>query len=107
MTSILISIADGGEPRSHKGKHLTSTEKITLVNLIKTFDTQCLLRDQGYAKDDEITEKRRALWAQILPAFNEICGINCDLKKLKNTLIRIKNTPKWTAHSILYDDLVD
>ena len=86
---------------------MTSTEKITLVNLIKTLDTEYLLRDQGQCKDDETIEKRKALWAQIVPAFNEICGINCDLQKLKNTLMRIKRTQKWKAHSVLYDDLVE
>ena len=107
ITCPFISITDGDEPESHKGKHLTSTEKITLVNLIKTLDREYILRDQGTAKDDETNEKRKALWAQIVPAFNEICGINCDLMKLKNTLLRIKRTRKWKAHSVLYDDLVE
>ena len=97
------SIADGDEPGSHKGKHLSSTEKITLVNIIKTLDTEYLLRDKGQSKDDETVEKRKILWAQIVPAFNEICGINCDVKKLKDTLIRIKKTRRWIAHSVLYD----
>ena len=82
---------------------MSSTEKITLVNIIKTLDTEYLLRDKGQSKDDETVEKRKALWAQIVPAFNEICGINCDVKKLKDTLIRIKKTRRWIAHSVLYD----
>ena len=106
MSCLFESIAGSADPGSHKGKHLTPTERMTLVNLIKTLDTECLLRDHGYNKDDEITERRKALWDQILPAFNEICGINCNLKKLKNQLIRIKHTPKWKAHSVLYDDFV-
>ena len=96
---------DGSEPKNYKGKHLTETEKITLVNLIKTLDRESILRSDGtLQRDPETKEKRRALWDQILPAFNEICGINCDVQKLKATLHRIKRTTNWKSHSVLYDD---
>ena len=96
---------EGSEPKNYKGKHLTETEKITLVNLIKTLDRESILRSAGtLQRDPETKEKRRALWAQILPAFNEICGINCDVQKLKATLNRIKRTTNWKSHSVLYDD---
>ena len=92
---------------THKAKHLTATEKITLVNIIKSRDKEHILRKRGISskRDTETTEKRKMLWAQILPAFNEICGTNYDIKKLKDTLHRIKKTPRWKSHSLLYDDL--
>ena len=95
------------EQKGHKGKHLTETEKITLVNLIKTLDTEHLLRNQGIIgikNDSETRAKRKILWGQIISAFNDICGINCGKKKLKDTLVRIKNTPRWKSHSILFED---
>ena len=95
------------EQKDHKGKWLRETERITLVNLIKTLDTECLMRNQGnigIIKDSKTNAKRKILWGQIVPAFNEICGLNCDKRKLKDTLIRIKSTPKWKSHSVLFED---
>ena len=100
ITCLFVSISDD-EPKCHKG-HLSSTEKITLVNLIKTLDTECILRD--HSKTVSKSETRKGLWAQIVPAFNEICGLNCDEMKLKYCLTRIKRTTNWKAHSVLYDD---
>ena len=98
----------------HKGKHLSETEKITLVNLIKTLDTEHIFRKRlgksrgkDLRNDHETNEKRKELWSQILPAFNEICGLECDLDKLRRTLGRIKRTTHWKSHSLLYEDLVE
>ena len=94
----------GNEQKSYKGKHLSETERITLVNLIKTLDNENLLRGNGsLQRAPEIQAKRDGLWNQIVPAFNEICGINCDISKLKRTLVRIKSTPQWKSHSMLND----
>ena len=97
LTCLFVSISDG-----HKGKHLSPTEKITLVNLIKTLDTECILRDHSHLLTK--SEIRKALWAQIVPAFNEICGLNCDETKLRNCFTKIKRATNWEAHSVLYDD---
>ena len=92
----------------YKGKHLSEAEKITLVNLIKTLDKEDILRKGKHSKNHHATnEKRRALWSQIMSAFNEICGLDCDMNKLKNTLKRIKQTTYWKSHSLLYDDVVE
>ena len=95
------------EKKDHKGKWLRETERITLVNLIITLDPEHLLRNRvniGINKDSEANAKRKILWVKIVAAFNEICGINWDMKKLKDTLIRIKNTPRWKSHSVLFED---
>ena len=81
---------------------MSPTEKITLVNLIKTLDTECILRDHSHLLTK--SEIRKALWAQIVPAFNEICGLNCDETKLRNCFTKIKRATNWEAHSVLYDD---
>ena len=88
----------------HKGKHLSKTEQIILVNLIKTLDKEDILRRAGKDLKNETIQKKKALWSEILPAFNEISGLNCDVKKLKRSLYRIKSTPSWKSHSHLYDD---
>lgn len=91
-----------------KGKHMSETEKITLVNLIKTLDKEDILRKgKDLGNHNETNEKRKELWSQIIPAFNEICGLDCDMRKLKNTLGRIKRTKNWKSHSLLYDDIAE
>ena len=89
------------EQKGHKGKHLTETEKTTLVNLIKTLDTEYILQNRCRG----LGAKRKILWGQIVPAFNEICGLSCDKDKLKGTLNRIKRTPRWKSRSALFGDL--
>ena len=91
------------ELKNYKGRHLNGTQRITLVNLIKTMDNENILRARNRKRDHETQEKKNMLWKQVVPAFNEICGINCDAQKLDRTLRRIKSTPKWKSHSILYD----
>ena len=87
------------------GKHLSSTEKATLVNLIRTLDRENLLRDHSNDRGPEIREARRQLWSQIVAAFNEICGSNFGLKKLKHVFHRVKINPKCEAYAILYEDV--
>ena len=95
---------NGLEKKSYKGKHLSETERTNLVNLIKTLDKEELLKGDGnLQRAPETSAKRMALWNKIVPAFNEICGTNCDISKLKRTLIRIKQTPQWKSHSLLFD----
>ena len=90
----------------HKGKHLSEAEQITLVNLIKTLDKEDIFRRAGkdLKNDTETIQKKKVLWSEIVPAFNEISGLDCDVKKLKRSLYRIKSTPSWKSHSHLYDD---
>ena len=98
------------KPCNPKGfKHITETERITLVNLIKTLDKdQLLMGDGSKQRSPEAKEKRKVLWYRILSAFNEICGRNCDAQKLKNALNRIKRNSVITkAHSLLYDEYED
>ena len=96
---------NGEEAIGGKGKHIPETERITLVSLIKTLDKeQLLIHSKGGHPNLETLERRKMLWTQIVPAFNEICGLDCDAQKLERTLKRIKSTPKWKSHSILYDD---
>ena len=83
---------------------MSATEKATLVNLIRTLDRENLLRDHSNDRGPEIREARRQLWSQIVPAFNDICGTNCGLKKLTNVLHRVKTNPKSDAYSILYEE---
>ena len=87
-----------------KWKHLTGTEKDTLINIIKTLDIEHILRDASDSRDPETKEEREALWRQIEPAFNEICGTNYDMGKLKRTVNRIKAAPNSNPYSLLYDD---
>ena len=75
-------INDGTQ--SNHYKHLTGSEKITLINLIKTLDPERLLIN-AKEKDSYTSERRRAVWHQILASLNKICGTNYDLRKLKNT----------------------
>ena len=89
--------------QSYKGRHFNGTQRITLVNLIKTLDTENILRIKDGKKDSATQVKKSMIWAQVVPAFNEICGVDCDAQKLQRTLRRIKSTPKWKSHSILYD----
>ena len=98
------SIAEDEDQKSPKYKHLSKTERITLVNLVKTFDEDCLLRTDGsMQRAPELQEKRDVTWNKITTAFNQISGTSCDIGKLKRMLARIKATPQWKAHSILYD----
>lgn len=87
------------------GKHLSATEKATLINLIRTLDRQNLLRDHSNDRDPEIRDARRQLWNQIVTAFNEISGRNCGLKKLNNAFHRVKINPKCEAYALLYEDV--
>ena len=92
-----------------KFKHPTTTEKITLINIIKTLDVEGLLINAtpgGYG-DAESKEKRKAIWHQVLPAFNEICGTNWDMKKLRMTFFRIKSTPGSKYHPLIFDETND
>ena len=71
------------------------------MNLIRTLDKDNILRDNigpGH------TQKRRELWERIVPAFNEICGLNCGLRKVQDALNRTRNHPNWPAYTVLYDD---
>ena len=86
--------------RHEKGKHLPETERIMLVNLIKTLDVENVLGRDGISR--QLMAKRLALWEKIVPAFNEICGTNYDITKLKRTLNLIKKTPQWKSHSTLF-----
>ena len=54
--------------------------------------------------DDDKAVKRRVLWEQIVHAFNEICGINCGLRKLQDSFCRITQNPTYPAYSLLYED---
>ena len=96
-----INSNDAQEPNSHKKKHLTATEKVTLVNLVRTLDKENIIRDGK--RDDKDSRKRRALWEQIVPAFNEICGINCGLRKLQDGFRRIVQNQTQPAFSLLYE----
>ena len=90
------------------GKHLSESERITLVNLIKTLDKEEILRVKVLKQDSETKEKRKILWNQIVSAFNDICGRQCDVQKLKYALNRIKRNAVITkAHSLLYDEYDD
>ena len=98
------SIAEDEDQKSPKYKHLSKTERITLVNLVKTFDDEGLLRKGGtILRAPENQAKWDAAWDKIVSAFNEISGTDFDIVKLKRMLVRIKATPQWKAHSILYD----
>ena len=90
-------------PKGRGGTHMNESERVTLVNLIKTLDKDRLLRGEG-GKEREAVEKRKVLWLQLVSTFNEICGLNYDKGKLKNALNRIKNTPSWKSHSLLFED---
>ena len=82
---------------------MSETERITLVNLIKTVDSEAILR-MRMRKDSKTQEKRRMLWKQIAPAFNEICGKDFDKEKLDRALKRIKTNTNLKAHALLYDE---
>ena len=82
---------------------MSETERITLVNLIKTVDSEAILR-MRMRKDSKTQEKRRMLWKQIVPAFNEICGNDFDKEKLDRALKRIKMNTNLKAHALLYDE---
>ena len=82
---------------------MSETERITLVNLIKTVDSEEILRKR-MRKDSKTQEKRRGLWTQIVPAFNEICGNDFDKEKLDRALKRIKKNTNLKAHALLYDE---
>ena len=95
---------DKDEQKCPKFRHLSKTERITLVNLVKTFDDDGLLRKGGSTlRAPENQAKWDAAWDKIVSAFNEISGTDFDIIKLKRMLVRIKATPQWKAHSILYD----
>ena len=82
---------------------MSETERITLVNLIKTVDSEEILRKR-MRKDSKTQEKGRMLWKQIVPAFNEICGNDFDKEKLSRALKRIKTNTNLQAHALLYDE---
>lgn len=85
--------------------HMSETERITLVNLVKTLDNgQFLVGIGNNSRAPEAREKRKVLWIQLVSTFNEICGLNYDKGKLKNALNRIRHTPSWKAHSLLLGD---
>ena len=93
------------ELTGHGYKHLTETERITLVNLIKTLDEEDVIKMKFACRDPEVRETRKLLWAKIASAFNEICGKTCDAVKLRQALNRIKrNTVNTKAHSLFYDE---
>ena len=95
---------DKDEQKCPKSRHLSKTERITLVNLVKTFDDEGLLRKGGsILRAPENQAKWDAAWDKIVSAFNEISGTDFDITKLKRMLVRIKATPQWKAHSVLYD----
>ena len=86
------------------GKQFSDAEKLTFVNLIKTMDPEGLLKANGWKeKSYEALAKRSVIWDKLVPAFNEICGTNCDVRRLKHALIRIKKTPHWKSHKLLFD----
>ena len=94
----------GKKPGRAKYKKLTGTERVTLINIIKTLDREHLLINAKEGRDSGTTDKRKAIWRQVVPAFNEICGTNFDLKKLRYTFFRIKCTPNSKLYSLIYED---
>ena len=92
-------------PKVRGFTHMNETERVTLVNLIKTLDKDQLLRGDGSKeRNHEAVENRKVLWVQLVSTFNEICGLNYDKGKLKAALNRIKTTPSWKSHSLLFED---
>ena len=87
-----------------RGRHMSSSEKVTLVNLLKTLDHDNILRDSE-RRGPGLTQRRRELWEKILPAFNEICGLSCGLRKLQDILHRMKQNPQGNqpAYSLWYE----
>ena len=93
----------GSNPKGYN--HMTETERVTLVNLIKTLDKdQLLMGHGGKSRSTEAREKRKVLWIKLVSSFNEICGLDYDKGKVNAALNRIKRTPKWKAHSLLLED---
>ena len=89
---------------SMRGKHLSSSEKVTLINLIRTLDKDNILRDRREHRGPGLTTRKQELWDKILPAFNEICGLNCKLRKIQDLLHRIQKDRIMPAYSALYAD---
>ena len=103
------SIEDKEPDRPKMFKWLTGAEKLTLINIIKTLDKECLLINARNAMslDNDTNSKRKDLWRQIVPAFNEICGTNYDLRKLRRFLFRIKSTPNSKYGALLHEDAAE
>ena len=75
------------------------------MNIIRTLDKDNILRDnRDFKRGPGLTQRRRELWDRIVPAFNEICGLNCGLRKVQDALNRTRNHPNWPAYAVLYDD---
>ena len=83
---------------------LSSSEKVTLMNLIRTLDGDNILRDGKERLGAALTLRRKELWDKIVPAFNEICGLNCGLRKLQDVLHRTRSLPDSPAYAVLYGD---
>ena len=112
------STRDNGESAKGKNKllnrqgrvkahtHMNETERVTLVNLVKTLDKDNMLRGNGRnERSHEACEKRKELWVQIVSSFNEISGLNYKKGKLAAALNRIKVTTNWQSHALLFQDL--
>jgi len=93
-----------GRVKAHT--HMNETERVTLVNLVKTLDKDNMLRGNGRnERSHEACEKRKELWVQIVSSFNEISGLNYKKGKLAAALNRIKVTTNWQSHALLFQDL--
>ena len=74
-----------GRVKAHT--HMNETERVTLVNLVKTLDKDNMLRGNGRnERSHEACEKRKELWVQIVSSFNEISGLNYKKGKLAAAL---------------------
>ena len=77
------------------------------MNIIRTLDKDNILRDHNSLSSPRglgLTQRKKELWDKILPAFNDICGVNCGLRKVQDLLGRIKNNPDCPAYAVLYGD---
>ena len=96
------------KPNKNKLKHhtwMTETEKITLINIIKSLDKDCLLinTEKIQKMDDFTCEKRWAIWRKATTALNEICGTNYNMKKVKWSFTRMKCLRDTKYYSLIHD----
>ena len=75
------------------------------MNIIRTLDKDNILRDNiEFKRGPGLTQRRRELWDRIVPAFNEICGLNCGLRKIQDALHRTRRAQESPAYAVLYGD---
>ena len=98
---------EGKKPR--RFKHLTGTEKITLVNIIKTLDPdRLLIKAKGGGSYTSLnTDRRRDIWQRVMTTLNNICGTNYSLRKVQQTFFRWKATPDSKYYALLNNEPVD